>query len=246
MAARDTIVAELKRALRENGQTYADVARHLKLSLPSIKRLFSTGDFSLERVDQICELVGVELNALLERSQKRAPTRQLTLEQEREIVADAALFLVTWLVLSRTPIEEILDEYRFSAAELQRLLIRLDRLKVIELQPGNRARVLVNRRFTWRPGGPVQRYIHQKLLREFLASDFADAQDEFFFNGDALSDQGLLQIKRVLQNAARECMEVMERDLPAKPKRHGAAFVLAVRRWDYSGFAELRRNQDRR
>ncbi len=179
---------------------------------------------------------------ILQRAQERAaPTNQLTLTQEQEIVSDPRLFLVTWLVLNRTQFEEILRDYRFTQAELLRYLIRLDRLKVIELQPGNRARLLVSRHFTWRAGGPVQKYIHQKLLREFLSSHFSDTHDEFFFHGGSVTDAALLQLKRVLQNASRECVEIVERDRSVDRTRRGAAFALALRPWYYSGFSEFER-----
>jgi transcriptional regulator with XRE-family HTH domain len=242
MAERALLVAELKRALREQGLTYARVARALDLSLATVKRRFARGDFSLERFERICELAGVGLRELLERAEEHsAPTRQLTLTQEREIVADARLFLVTWLVLNRMPFEEILRGYRFTERELLRYFIRLDRLKVIELQPGNRTRLLVSRRFSWRPGGPVQRYLHQRLLREFLASHFSGTQEDFVFHGARVSREVLAQLKRVQQNAARECMELIEQDRSPLPTRLGAAFVLALRPWAYTGFAEFER-----
>ena len=242
MAARALLVAELKRALRERGITYQAVARSLSLSLATIKRRFARGDFSLERFEEICELAGVGLRELLERAEEHsAPTRQLTLIQEREIVADPRLFLVTWLVLNRTPFEEIARGYRFTERELLRYFIRLDRLRVIELQPGNRARLLVSRRFSWRAGGPVQRYLHQRLLREFLASAFTGAQEEFVFHGATVSREVLAQLKRVQQNAARELMELIEQDRSPPAARIGTAFVLALRPWAYSGFAEFER-----
>jgi transcriptional regulator with XRE-family HTH domain len=242
MAARALLVAELKRALRERGITYQAVARALSLSLATIKRRFARGDFSLERFEEICELAGVGLRELLERAEEHsAPTRQLTLIQEREIVADPRLFLVTWLVLNRTPFEEIARGYRFTERELLRYFIRLDRLRVIELQPGNRARLLVSRRFSWRAGGPVQRYLHQRLLREFLASAFTGAQEEFVFHGATVSREVLAQLKRVQQNAARELMELIEQDRSPPATRIGTAFVLALRPWAYSGFAEFER-----
>ena len=242
MAERALLVSELKRALREQGLTYARVAQALSLSLATVKRRFARGDFSLERFEGICELAGIGLRELLARAEERsAPTRQLTLPQEREIVGDARLFLVTWLVLNRTPFEEILRFYRFTERELLRYFIRLDRLKVIELQPGNRARLLVSRRFSWRPGGPVQRYLHQRLLREFLASHFTGAQEDFVFHGATVSREVLAQLKRVQQNAARECMELIEQDRSPLATRIGVAFVLALRPWAYTGFAEFER-----
>jgi transcriptional regulator with XRE-family HTH domain len=242
VAERALIIAELKRALREHGLTYSAVAGKLGVSLATVKRLFSTGDFSLERVELICELLGLRLREIFERAEERsAPTNQLSLTQEREIVADPRLFFITWLVLNRVPFEEITRMYRLPQQEILRCFIRLDRLRVIELQPGNRVRLLVSRRFSWRPGGPVQRYIHQKLLREFLASAFVGAQEEFFFYGTMVSQEVLAHLKRVLQNAARECMELIERDRSAPQSRSGAAFVLALRPWAYSGFAPFER-----
>ena len=242
MAQRTQIVAELKKALREAGYTYADVARKLELSVASVKRLFSTEDLSLQRVDQLCELVGLGLREVLERASERAaPANQLTLAQETELVGDPRLLFMTWLVLIRTPFEEVVRDYLFTEQEALRYLIRLDRLEVIELQPGNRVRLLVSRHFSWRAGGPVQRYIHHKLLREFFECAFAAAREEFFFHGGRVSDEALAQIKRALRAAARECAEIIERDRSTTQQRNGCAFVLAVRPWNYSGFAQFDR-----
>jgi hypothetical protein len=237
VSERTLIVAELKHALKERGLTYAVVARHLKVSHATSKRLFATGQFSLERLEQICELAGLGLRELLERAHERsAPKNQLTLTQEREIVSDPQLLFVTWLVLNRTPFEEITRDYRLTEQEVLRCLIRLDRLRVLELQPNNRVRLLVDRRFSWRPGGPVQRYVHERMLREFLGNAFTGAQDEFFFHGAPMSDAVRAQLKRVLQRAAQECLEIAERDRSAAADRHGTAFVIALRPWLYSGF----------
>jgi AcrR family transcriptional regulator len=242
MASRTQIVTELKRSLRASGHTYADVARKLDLSVASVKRLFSREDLSLERVDAICDLIGVGLMDILDRARERlSPSNQLTHAQESEIVSDLRLLFMTWLVLIRTPVEEIVKVYRFNEREVLKYLIRLDRLKVIELQPGNRVRLLVSRHFSWRPGGPVQKYIDQKLLREFFASHFTEPTDEFFFHGGRVSAQALGQIKRALQGAARECAEIIERDRSSTEERFGAAYVLALRPWNYSGFKQFDR-----
>ena len=243
MAERNQIVAELKRALRAGGHTYADVAQRLNLSVASIKRLFSRADLSLERVDLICELIGLNLTEILERARNQsAPTNQLTLAQESEIVSDLKLLFMTWLVLIRTPFEEMTQEYRFTEREALRYLLRLDRLKVIELQPGNRVRLLVSRHFSWRAGGPVQKYIDQKLLREFFTSHFGNPAEEFFFHGGRVSAEALGHLKRALRGAARECAEIIERDRSTTQQRVGAAFVLALRPWNYSGFAQFNRD----
>ena len=130
MPTASPLVAELKRALKERELTYAQVARALGLSEASVKRLFASGRFSLERVEQICALAKLELSELAERARRRAsPTAKLSLEQEREVVADPKLFLITWLVLNRTPFEQVVRDYGLTPREVGRYLIRLDRLE---------------------------------------------------------------------------------------------------------------------
>ena len=240
MPQRTRLVSELKKILRERNLTYAMVAKRLKLSEASIKRLFSTGDFKLERIDQICDLAKVDLSEVVERMQSSAPLNQLTAEQELEIVADSKLFLMTWLVLNRYQYTDIIKSFRLTEREVLRYLIRLDRLKIIELQPRNRVRLLVSRHFSWRAGGHVQQYIHQKLLREFFHAPFQLHQNVFFFNGGTISDTAIAELNAALQSTARDCAEIMERDRTVKAtKKRGAAFVLALRPWEYSGFAQF-------
>jgi hypothetical protein len=45
----------------------------------------------------------------------------------------------------------------------------------------------------------------------------------------------------VLQNAARECMEIIGRERSAPQGRNGAALLLALRPWRYSGFRQFDR-----
>ncbi len=236
------IVQELKRVLKERELTYAEVARGIGLSVASVKRLFSTGAFSLARIEEICKLAKLELSELAERARNRSTsTTKLSLAQEREVVADPRLFLITWLVLNRTPFEHIVREYALAERDVVRYLIRLDRLRIIDLLPGNRVKLLVDRHFTWRADGPVQAYLFERLLREFFATRFENPADEFFFHGGTVSDAALAALKRALRDAAAECVEIIERDRGTPAKRSGAAFVLALRPWNYSGFSRFLR-----
>jgi DNA-binding Xre family transcriptional regulator len=243
MAEQSLIVAELKRSLREKNLTYAAVAKKLGLSVASIKRLFSSGDISLKRLDRICELLESNLSEILQRARERPATDQLTLAQEQEIVSDPALLLMAWLVMNRATLPEIARSYKFSEREVLHYFIKLDQMKVIELQPGNRTRLLVSRHFSWRPGGPVQRYLHQKLLREFTDTHFTGPQEEFFFHGGEVSAQGMGELQQLLRNTARQCAEILDRERSPRDTRRGAAFVLALRPWKYSGFRQFERDR---
>ncbi|MGO9931545.1 MAG: hypothetical protein ACLPV8_07015 [Steroidobacteraceae bacterium] len=51
----------------------------------------------------------------------------------------------------------------------------------------------------------------------------------------------LAELQAALRNASRQCAEIIERDRGPRQDRHGAAFVLALRPWKYSGFAQFER-----
>jgi DNA-binding Xre family transcriptional regulator len=245
MPQRTLLVGELKRLLKERGINYSAVARKLKLSHASVKRLFSQADFTLQRIDEVCELAGLEISDLVERMQQReAPASKMTLEQEREIVSDPRLLLMTWLALNKWRFDDIVKFYDFSQQEALKYLLKLDRLKLIELQPGNRVRLLVSRNISWRRDGPMHRFLHQVLLKEFFASDFSDPRSEFSFYAAEMSESVIAKIKRAIQNTLKECVEMSRQDanLPVS-QRHSTACVLALRPWQYTGFDRFRKEK---
>ena len=73
MSQAPTLLNTLKRELKAQGITYAQVACHLGLSESSIKRLFSSSNLSLARLEQLCQLVGLEISDLV---QKMAESRK--------------------------------------------------------------------------------------------------------------------------------------------------------------------------
>ncbi|HFE47739.1 MAG TPA: XRE family transcriptional regulator [Chromatiaceae bacterium] len=243
MAQTDRLVATLKRALKANGKTYADIAHHLDLSEASVKRLFSRKSFSLRRLDRICQMIGLEISDLvhlLEADAERLSS--LTLEQEREIVADLELLLTAVCVLNRWTFQEILGTFDFDEHRLIRLLVQLDRLKMIELLPGNRVKLLVAANFKWLENGPIQQFFLHKLQSDFFASRFdAEGEGLTVING-MLSASSNAVFQRKLQLLAREfdTLSASDAALPFK-ERNGITVVLATRRWRFGLFQHLRK-----
>ena len=245
MAASAALIDALKHTLRARGLTYARVARHLSMSEASVKRMFSRKDFSLKRMDRICELAHVELSELARGLDAAEPQlAQLTLEQEREIIADAKLFLVAVCALNHVTFEQIVSTYDISRAECTRLLLRLDRLKFLELLPNNRIRLLVSQAFSWLPDGPIQRFFNQQAHNEFFGSRF-DRPHEFMVvvNG-MLSQRSSAAVVSRLKRIANEFSEMHNDDVHLESgERTAMSLLVAIRHWELQAFAELRRRR---
>ncbi|MEM7433185.1 MAG: helix-turn-helix transcriptional regulator [Pseudomonadota bacterium] len=242
MARSETLVDELKRALRDSGHTYRDVAEHLGLSEASIKRLFSKGGLSLERVDRILEFLRMDFVDLMRRvNERREYVSQLTPAQEEALVEDPVLLVVMFLVLNRWQFDDILANYDFSEREVEKRLIRLDRLRVIELLPFNRYRLLTARNFTWRRNGPVQNFFSTRIQTEFFDSDFNRPGDELRFVGGTLTQESIFRMHGAIERLSYFFDELVERDsmLPTR-QRYAVSGVFAFRPMEFSMFADHR------
>lgn len=246
MAQIGLLILELKRALKTRGVTYAALARSLELSESSVKRSFATRSFSLRRLEQICAVIGIEISDLVQMmNERREYLTELTPEQEEALVADPKLLLMTYLLINGWTVGEIVASFAIEPTEAERLLIRLHRAKIVELLPFNRVKLLTARNFTWRPNGPVQRFFQQHVQREFMEAPFAGPYAQFRFVGARLSHAALAQMQQSIDRLARELDELARRDeaVPAAERKSCAA-VFAIRPWEFSMFASLRRKPD--
>lgn len=233
----------LKRELRRQGRTYAEAAGVLGLSEASVKRLFSEQSFSLDRLEKLCEWLGMEISDLVQLMESNLQrVSQLTEEQERELVSDASLLLMAHSLLNRWSFEEVTATYRISEIEGIRLLARLDRMGVIQMLPNNRAKLLISRNFHWRPNGPIQTFFEKHVQNEFFHSRFNGPGETRLFLTGMLSRRSNEEIRRRLEKLAMEFNMLHKEDeaLPLE-QRFGTSMVLAMRPWEVQVFDTLRR-----
>src|SRR4051812_24387207 len=73
----------LKRLLKERRITYRDLAKTLKISESSVKKLFIAKDCSFARLNDICSTIGVDLGDLL-KTAKEYPLKKFRFTEEQE------------------------------------------------------------------------------------------------------------------------------------------------------------------
>ena len=95
--------------------------------------------------------------------------------------SDAKLFSIFWLLCNEWHFDEITAEFRIGAAQLTSFFARLDRLRLIDWRPGNRARLRVTKHYVWLKGGPLRKAYGLKVITEFMRSRFESPLDAFHF-----------------------------------------------------------------
>jgi len=243
VAQTQALIAALKQVLKSRNVTYAEIARRLAMSEASIKRVFAKQTFTLDRLDKICGILGIAITDLAKMVEHEAErVTQLTLEQEREIVADPKLMLVAVHALNHWTLEEIVAHYTISKTDCIRLLARLDRLRIIDLLPNNRIRVIVGRNFSWRPDGPFQRHFRDQLEANFFGSRFDGQGEHLAFVSGMLARNSNAVIQQHMRRLETEFTELHNQDaaLPLD-ERFGTSLLIAMRPWVPEMFRKMQR-----
>ncbi len=237
----------LRMHLKARGMTYAEVARALKISEATVKRIFATKSCTLERLDSICDLLQVDL-AELARGAPRDDKliSRLTPQQEQELMAEPALLLVAICAIQQMRVDEIVHLYDLDEAQCVKLLLKLERIGIVEVHENNRIRLRLARTFAWNPDGPIMRYARSQAP-DFFNHAFEGPGEFMRMVTVRVSGEARMALLRRLEQVAREYDDQHRADsrLPLE-QRYPLSVMLAVRYWEPALFKALRRPATRR
>jgi hypothetical protein len=219
----------------------------LGTSRANSKTRLSRGDFSLSRLDRLCGALELSITDLAQNQASGATLlTQLNEQQERALVRDPRLLVLTYLIVNDWKWSEITSTFQLDDNALISLLLRMDELGIVDYRPPHRIRKLTARNFAWRKDGPVHDFFLNRVAPKFLRSRFDAPTDELRFIGGVLSESSLTQMKSAVGRLAQEFEEHARRDarltLDAKS---GCSILLAMRHWEFSGFTRLRRKNEK-
>ncbi|MBK25715.1 MAG: hypothetical protein CME70_17080 [Halobacteriovorax sp.] len=172
----------LKRISKAKKLTYSELAQRLEMSESGVKKLFSAKDISFKRLNDICDVLEVSLNDVLEEaSSVEIREERFTDEQEKYFLKNMDCFHFFWkLVVERVNLETIKKDYSLTARQVSRYLTKLDQFNIIELHPGNRIKIPRRQSKRWVGRGPLTKKIQKewglKLWKEALEEQFDESE----------------------------------------------------------------------
>lgn len=205
--ARPDLFRVLKQALKAHGVTYADLAQHLGMSESGVKKMLTSKDLSLSRLLEICEWLGVSAADLVTLMEKQ-PIRQvdLTPAQQESLLSDSVLFRIYWrLSVENESPETIRAAEKLTSAELQRKILRLERLDLVSIKSDGRVLPRHQGLFRWSEGNPLIDKINRDWSRQVL-NDALKGGDGFFqrLTFLRLSAESSTDLLRALQETVDE------------------------------------------
>ena len=237
------LIAVIKQELKSRRLSYRQLADRLGLSESAVKQMFASGNFSLKRLDRLCEILELEFHELANRaSNQNRALEELTVEQEERLISDPVLLLVSYCVVNQWGFDDIVKRYRISEGECIQKLAELDRMRLAELLPGNRIRPLISMNFRWQPNGPIEQYFVREVQGQFFDSDFNDAGALRLVRSGDISATTFEQLTHRLQSVAQLFDDLAREDHAfSGDERRGASMILAIRHWQFAAFTQLER-----
>ncbi len=131
---------QIKSLLKAKGVSYRDLAKHLGLSESGVKKIMRGTDVSMHRLSQICKVLQISLVDFMQSLEhRRYENTQYTLEQQNHFLREPELFYFYWkLVFERCSLDAIMSELGVSSENINQMLLKLDKLNLIELGPGRK------------------------------------------------------------------------------------------------------------
>lgn len=208
------LIDTLKRLFRARGLTYRDIAAGMSVSEVTVKRWFSSQNMTLRTVEDLCDLAEITLPDLMELAARDSDPRlrRLTMEQEQALAESTLLTFIFSLLLNGWSAEELRRECEIDEALLVRYLVRLDRLRLIDLLPGNIVRLLTKRDIEWHRDGPVRR-MFSLYVRQYLDDmDFNDPDALWVADSVRLSKDALVRLQAMFTDFQRNVRALADAD----------------------------------
>lgn len=243
MSQTTQLLNTLKKCLKAKGLNYRQLGEAMKLSEASIKRLFSEQTFSLKRLEEICNILDLNFYDLAKISaDAETGPSLLTVHQEIVLSEKPKLLVFFYLLLNGRSPESIIKDYMISEDESLKFLLELDKLKLIELHPENKVRLLTQKNITWRKGGPIREKYEKLIKEEFLNAPYDQAEDRLRFETGKLSDGSQSVMLKKIDRLFKEYIELTEIDkaLPLE-KSHNTGLMIAFRPWIFSILNEYKK-----
>ena len=226
------LVETMKRALKYKGLTYKEVASKWNLSESSVKRLFSQGDLSLDRIHLFCELLGIQFSELMEMCEfkKGSLEAYYTFDQETAFVENPKLLNLFVLLQQGLTVKQIESKYQITKTELQKLLLILNRLQLIELRENNKLKLLYSQKVRFNKNGPMGSRFVEEAKTSYLQSEFKALDEHLRFATYGINPGSYLKYKSKIDDLLKEIQaesEIAERGKESQ----SFAFLIAMRPW---------------
>lgn len=247
MSQVEQFLESFKRTLKAKKIVYKDLAKILKLSESSIKRLLSDKTLSLERIEEICRACDVSFAEICENAQfdSSPPVQFLSHEQEKILAANPRLLHYFILLNDRITPQKIEKDFEISNIESKKFLFQLDKLGIIELYPKDRIKLKGPAEgYRFRKNGAVGKILFNQTKNDYLNYDFDKDYDFIRFTLIHTPKKVLPRLKKKIEKMILEIQDELRfTDEGQTGEMIDLGMLTAFRPWRYNTVDVLKKRK---
>lgn len=232
MRTRQFIFDSLRSHIKARHLTYRHIAQDLGVSETTVKRLFLQQDCTLERLEEICELLQIDLRELIKSSPRpRKFIQQLNRQQEELLAQNHKLLMVAVCAMSLWTFDDMAQHLHIPNTEIEGLLRQLDKMGFLDLMPHNRYRLRVAREFSWIVDGPIMRMV-KSMAGDYFNHLFEGEGEILKIINVRISRHAAHRLRARLEQITQEYADqvAIDANLPLH-ERPPLSICIAARRW---------------
>jgi DNA-binding MarR family transcriptional regulator len=196
------IVTVIRTLMKRRGLLYKDLAEVLDVSLPTVKRLMTDCDMSLDRLLRVCDWLELTVHQLFAMVSETAGTTGRFTEEQEKFFAENPEFLAYFWVLhaGRKKPGEIEKTFSLTKYSTHRYLQALEEIGLIERMSEERIKIkLTASAIVWDDRGTLGRMYTRHFLNEMTkrAIKQLDEPADLFLDtgGRWLTDKNITELK---------------------------------------------------
>lgn len=237
------IFLRLKKELKLRGKTYSDIAEPLMLTTSGVKKLFTSHDISLKRLETICQLVGLTVSEVInEASEDFVKDFSFSQEQELLLIQNPELFHLYWKMrVESMPLHEYkktyLDKNKKSKSAIDHSLKKLEKVGLVVISKWGDIRFSDNGLTRWQSQSALVQILNRKWSQDLIESVLSRNSKHDFYNLSRLklSEETYAQLKNELLNLADRysIMATKESNLKSKKSKNEIALMLVAAEYQF-------------
>jgi len=208
------IMAALKDLLRQRGLQAKDVAAAVGVTERTLARWMAGSGVTLRALEDLARVAGMTVIDLLDIVHEgRGPlVSSLSVYQEQELADNPRCWFLLAHLLHGISVAEAQQQFELPEAEIVLALVKLERMGLVTLLPGNRVRLKVARNLTWRKNGPIARARGSFLKALLRQVDFIDGKYVAETNVTRLSTASMAIVEEKMRALHHEILQLAQAD----------------------------------
>ena len=217
------IAAALYRVMKGRKITFGELGKRLGVSSRTAKRIIHGDDYSISKVAEVCEAIGIRFFDLMQLAHEEEESSfEMTMEQEEFFAASVKHYRFLQLIKRGKTLVEIRSEQQLTKKDTDRYLRDLEKLGLVDRCPDEKFKIKVRGGHNFIRKGPLEKAIAWKDTERFTKAIYERTGDLQAFStssGTAVSAKTNESFKKEAEALAAKYRLIGQRErslLPAK------------------------------